>query len=118
MPRARVYFGPWTVYPDSEMLDATACIEALIDRLCASYLMPGGWRSINHSPKKDQSFLTDTNIHWVQVICRYIVAALEVAPETMPGDTRHVCCKIALEKYDKTDVLVAVNRPKTIVEWH
>ena len=115
--RARSTFGPWVVGPDTET-DVVACIEARIARLRDGFLQASGWRGVVHGSKENHECLTDHDIHWLQLKCRHIAVALEVALEKMPVSTWEECCAIALERIRQVDGLVHVKRVRTIMDWH
>ena len=126
-PEAHKLFGEMvrqeedTVYQQNEVgltiLSVRQTVEKRIKQLRKGYTTSDGWRNVIDD-FDSQSMCSSQDIFDVQMKCRYLVVALQVALYDMPSCTWVECCKAAVAIVNKREEHEHIVNGETARIWH
>jgi hypothetical protein len=102
---------------DAEAWDVKAMVRKRIQKLRRGHTTVGGWKlTVDDLDTRDICSAHD--IFNIQMKCKYLSVALEIALDDMPSLTWRQCCNEAVERVNKWETHEHIKNGETIRIWH
>jgi hypothetical protein len=102
---------------DEEAWDVKLMVRKRIERLRRGHTTVGGWK-LTLDDLDTRDICSAHDIFNIQMKCRYLTVALEIALDDMPSLTWRQCCNEAVERVNRWEKHAHIKNGETIRIWH